>query len=520
MSAKKVLLIIMDGWGLSPSEEGNAPLVAKTPVLDFVYSTYPKTSLSASGLEVGLNPGEPGNSEVGHMNIGSGRLVWENLPRIDQAIESGEFAKNETLLATIDNAKKNDSALHLIGLVSDGGVHGHIRHLEAIIDLAAKSGLKKVYIHFIADGRDTESNKAPVYVEQIEAYCQKVGAGQIVSIIGRYFAMDRDKNWERSKKAFNLFANAEGTKYPSAKEAIEVEYQAGKSDEFLEPAVIGEGVTISPNDSIILFNYRSDRALQLLHLFGGEEGAKLPIGLRVATMVQYEKEQRFPAIFSPISLTNTLSEVVSKQDLSQFHTAETEKYAHVTYFFKGTDKVFEGETDKIVPSKKVATYDKLPEMSAKEVTLEVQKALKSRSDFIVVNFANGDMVGHTGVMDAAVKACETIDGCLGQILSVASTGGYKVFLTADHGNCETMIDESTKAPNKEHTTNPVPLVFLDLGQKPYNFVAVPFSQGDYIQYATGTPIGVLADIAPSILASLELAKSEEMTGMDLTAAMI
>ena len=520
MSANnKVILAILDGWGLSPNEHGNAPLTAKTPILDYIYASYPKTSLSASGLEVGLSVGEPGNSEVGHLNIGSGRVVWENLPKIDQAIESGELFKNETLKNLAEKTKKNDGALHLIGLVSDGGVHSHIRHLISLLKYAKQNNLSKVFIHAILDGRDTAPKEAMTFLAQLEEATKSYG-GKIVDLVGRFYAMDRDNNWDREKKAFDLFVEGKGDQYSSAKEAVEKNYSLGKSDENFEPSVIDGGALIEDGDSIIFFNHRSDRSRQMLSLFSGGRPVKVPANLSLTTMTEYEKGQKAEIIFLPANLKNTLSDVIADAGLKQYHTAETEKYAHVTYFLKaGNEESLKKETDEVVASKKVS-YDKIPEMSALEVTKVVEKAINEDYDFIVVNYANGDMVGHTGVMGAAVEACESVDKCLGEIMSLASQKGYKAFITADHGNCEVMIDELTRQPNKEHTTNPVPFVFLDFAKKPFAPVDTDFSVDDYIQYASGTPVGILADIAPSVIVNLDLKKPKEMTGMDLSIAMI
>ncbi len=522
LSDKKVLLIILDGWGLSALEYGNAPLLAKTPVLDYIYQTYPKTSLSASGLEVGLTAGESGNSEVGHLNLGSGRIVWENLPRIDQAIESGEYAENKSLISVLENAKKNDSKLHLIGIVSDGGVHGHIRHLLATLKIAKEHGIKEVLIHFISDGRDTDPKQADLFIRQVEETTKKLGVGRIATMVGRYFAMDRDHNFERTDKAFELIIKNTGDHYENAEEAVKANYAKGKTDEFFEPAVIGEGGVVGEKDSIIFLNYRSDRARQFSDYFYNKEYKKdLPANLSICTMTQYRKNQSVSPIFEPVNLNNALAEIISEKGLTQAHIAETEKFAHVTYFFNaGIEKPYHGEDDIIVPSKKVATYDLAPEMSASDVAEETIKSIKAGHDFIVVNFANGDMVGHSGVLDATVKACESVDNSLLQVFEAASAAGYKALLTADHGNCETMVDELTKKPNKEHTSNPVPFVFLDFQKRPFAPVEITFSKEDYLQYAAGTPIGVLADVAPSILANLKIGEPSDMGGMDLSIAMI
>ncbi|MCX6808104.1 MAG: 2,3-bisphosphoglycerate-independent phosphoglycerate mutase [Candidatus Berkelbacteria bacterium] len=519
----KVLLVIMDGWGLSPTEKGNAPFLAKTPTLDYIYEEYPKTSISASGIEVGLSVGEPGNSEVGHMSIGLGRVVWENLPRIDQSISSQDFFKNEDLISLYDNLIKQDKTLHLIGLVSDGGVHSHFRHLVAFLEMAKMKGLKKVIVHFISDGRDTAPSKALEFVRQLESAFKFFKFGRIATIVGRYFAMDRDKNWDRESQAFDLFVNNVGAHYLKAEEAILDSYKHDTSDEFIKPAVIGEGGKIESGDGVILFNHRSDRMRQLLSLFeGGQRKWKPPTKLQLLSMTQYQKEQKTKILFPSINMANTVSEMISKAKRTQFHTAETEKFAHVTYFFKaGSEKVLHGEKDQIVPSKKVPTYDKLPEMSAFEVRDKVIYSLNKKYDFVVVNFANGDMVGHTGVIPAAIKACETVDNCLGEILKIAAAQEYRVFVTADHGNCETMINDETGEVDKEHTTNPVPFVYLNFEKHPFApETGKVISKDYYLQYATSIPIGVLADVAPSILANMGIKKPAEMSGIDLSVAML
>lgn len=516
MASNKVALIIMDGWGLSPEEHGNAPLMAKTPTLDFIYANYPKTSLSASGLEVGLGRGEPGNSEVGHLNIGSGRVVWENLPRIDQAIESKVLAKNEILGQVLDKSK--DHKLHFIGLISDGGVHSHIRHLEALLKIAKEHKAGEIIVHFISDGRDTAPKAAEQFADHIEKSLKEVKGSRVATLIGRYFAMDRDKNLDREKKAYDLMTQNTGTAYPSLKEAIAGNYDHDKSDEFIEPSVIGEGGKVEPGDTVIFFNFRNDRMRQMLEMFEKDPALN---SLSIATMVQYNKDQKAPSIFETLNLNNTLSEIVALKGMSQFHSAETEKFAHVTYFFKGgKEAILKDEIDQIVPSKKVASYDKAPEMSAAEIADVTVKMIEKDPEFIVINFANGDMVGHTGNLEAAIKACEEVDRELTRVLTTASAHGYKAFITADHGNCEVMIDELTKKPKKEHTVNPVPFVFLDFTKTPLALQAIDYSIDDYAQYAIGTPIGVLADIAPSILANLGIDKPEDMSGMDLSVAML
>ncbi len=518
----KALLIILDGWGLSPVEKGNAPFLAKTPTLGYIYSAYPKTSLSASGLEVGLSPGEPGNSEVGHMNLGSGRVVWEKLPLINQSIDSKEFYRNPVFLQAIDYAKRHKSKLHLVGLVSDGGVHSHIRHLLTLVDLAAQQNLKDILIHFITDGRDTAPKQALSFVDQLEANFKYLGVGQIATVIGRYFAMDRDKNWDRTKKAYELLTQNTGQHYPGAAEAISRQYASKKTDEFLEPAVIGEGGVIGDNDAVIFLNFRSDRMHQITDAFTLAEGFAhhFPQELFLATMMPYRKNQSAPAVFPKEELAGVLAEVLARAGLRQYHVAETEKYAHVTYFFNGgREGKHEGEAQVLVPSKKVATYDQAPAMSAAKVTAKVKEAILAEYDFIVVNYANGDMVGHTGQLPAAITACEVVDASLAEVLAEASAKEYKVIITADHGNCETMIDEATGGPNKEHTANPVPFIFLDFAAQPLSSQKFDFSKEDYFSYAGGSPVGILADVAPSILVILGIAMPGEMAGMDLTAVL-
>ncbi len=520
----KALLIILDGWGLSSSEIGNAPFEAKTPVLDYIYSTYPKTSISAAGLEVGLNPGEPGNSEVGHLNLGSGRVVWEDLPRINQAIENGEFYKNEIFLQAMEQAKKNDSTLHLWGLVSDGGVHSHIKHMIALIEMAKKEGVKNLLVHFVADGRDTEAEKAKDYVKELEGAFKKFGIGRIATIVGRYYAMDRDKNWDRVKPAYQLIMENSGKKFENIEAAIDESYKNKQGDEYINPSVIGEGGVIAENDAVIMTNYRSDRARQMYDLLsiGGNDpfARQNPRNVLLVTMTKYRKSQAAPEVFSEVGLVETLAQALYEKDLKQYHIAETEKYAHVTYFFNGgIERPYPKEDQVLVPSKKVKSYAEVPEMSAKEVAEKLVGALDKEYQFVLVNFANGDMVGHTGNHEAAVSACQTVDQLLLPVLETASKKGYRVILTADHGNCESMIDEKTKKPNKEHTTNPVPLVHLDFEKIPFAYSDIELPKEEYIKYASSTPVGILADVAPSILAIMGLKKPEQMGGMDLTVAL-
>lgn len=518
---KKVLLVILDGWGLSPIAEGNATFLAKTPNLDYLYKNFPKTSLSASGLSVGVTPGEPGNSEVGHLNIGSGRVVWENLPRIDQAIESGEFFQNDNLKKFASSLKNSDGALHLIGLCSTGGVHSHLAHLYALLEFAEKENIKNVFVHIITDGRDTAPKVAREDIVQIKNHLGKLENGKVASVVGRFYAMDRDKHFERTSAAYNLWTLGKGKKFLSPEAALKNGYLEGKDDENVEPSIIDEKGVIKSGDGVIFFNFRSDRMRQILSVFEDENFDKFPRGklsdLKLLTMTSYQNNQKSPVIFSPLSLENTLADLIENSGLNQFHTAETEKFAHVTYFFNGGDeKIHENEKQVIVPSPRVESYDYTPEMSAKQVKEKVIEALKDNYQFILVNFANGDMVGHTGRFPAAVKACEAVDRELFDIMSMASGGGYTAIITADHGNCEMMKNLRTGEIDKEHSSNPVPLIFSDFSKSPF----LPqngekISKDELLAYSSVEPTGILADIAPTILELMEIKKPPGMSGKSL-----
>lgn len=518
----KVLLIILDGWGLSPVEKGNATILAKTPVLDSVYANYPKVAIAASGLEVGLNRGEMGNSEVGHLNLGSGRVVWESLPRIDYDIEEGGFEDNRTLDAVMKKA--SGSRLHLIGLVSYGGVHSHLRHLEALLKLAKEKNIKEVYIHFISDGRDTPPEKAAEIAKEVEGNMKKIGTGKFATLVGRYYAMDRDNRWERVKKAYDLMTGGVGTEYPDIYKAIEANYKNKVNDEFIEPSILDKNGIVKPGDAVIFFNFRADRIRELTSAFFDPNftGFKREplFDLYIATMTEYDKRYKLPVVFEPIDIKNTLADELEGSNLTQFHIAETEKYPHVTYFFNGgREEPHKEEEQIVVPSPKVATYDLKPEMSAAGVTEKLVPAL-NQNDFVLVNFANGDMVGHTGSLNATIAACEAVDQCLAKVLTAASNGGYKVFITADHGNCEIMIDPATGGIDKEHTTSPVPFVYLDMIAKPFNSRSLsPFSKEETIAYSGSPVVGVLSDVAPTVLALLGIRKAAEMVGVNLIEVM-
>lgn len=520
---RKTMLVILDGWGLSPVTNGNATYIAKTPILDHIYANYPKIAITASGVEVGLSRGEMGNSEVGHLNLGTGRVVWESLPRIDQAIEAGEFEKNEELTKILNKAKTGK--LHLIGITSTGGVHSHVNHLYAILDIAKKSGVSNAFVHFISDGRDTLQKAALQTAEQLEKKMEQIGLGKVATLVGRYFAMDRDSRWERTEKAYRLMTEGKGRKSASLIEAIKLSYQEQVFDEFIEPTVIDESGLISHGDTIIFYNFRVDRVRELLEAFSSFEfngfRRNKITPLSIATMTEYDARYGLPVLFKPTNLKNTIADIISEAGFSQFHTAETEKYPHVTYFFNGgVEKSHKGEKDDVVPSPKVATYDLKPEMSAADVSKKAISAVESGEDFILVNFANGDMVGHTGVLNATVKACEAVDKNLSGLLSAASMKGYYVFVTADHGNCENMIDAMTGEVDKEHTNNPVPFVALDFLKKPFVFPGEAlFKKEDLVIYSSGGSAGILADVASTILSVMEIEKPSEMIGADLTKLM-
>ena len=505
MSKKPVMLMILDGFGIAEKSEGNAVALAKKPNFDRLVKEYPHTQLQASGMAVGLPEGQMGNSEVGHLNIGSGRIVYQELTRITKAIEDGDFFENEALMKAMKNAKENNTSLHLMGLLSDGGVHSHIGHLKGLLEFAKKEGLQKVYVHAFMDGRDVPPSSGKDFIIKAEEMMKEVGVGQIATVSGRYYAMDRDNRWERVQLAYNAIVLGEGEKASSAVEAIENSYHDEKTDEFVVPCVIEEDghptATIKNGDSVVFFNFRPDRARELTRAINDKEFAgfkRETLNLTFVTMTQYDKTLEGVNIaFKPQTLVNTLGEYVSSKGLKQLRIAETEKYAHVTFFFNGgVEKENPGEERKVIPSPKVATYDLKPEMSAYEVTDELLNRLdQDKYDMIILNFANPDMVGHTGVVQAAVKAIEAVDECLGKIVDKVLEKDGTVFVTADHGNAETEIDFSTGNPFTAHTTNPVPFVWVS----------------NNINGRT-LKSGKLADIAPTMLNVMNLEVPKEMTG--------
>ena len=507
MSVKKVLLIIMDGWGLGKVAAADAIQQANTPFTDSLYKKYPHTTLTTCGEAVGLPDGQMGNSEVGHLNLGAGRIVYQELQRINVAIRDGSFSKNENLLSAIRFAKNNNKPLHLIGLVSNGGVHSHINHLKSILDVCKHEGLKNVFIHAFTDGRDCDPKSGLGFIKDLAEHL-KLSGGKIASICGRYFAMDRDKRWERIKQAYDALVNGKGDTATDEIIAIENSYRQNITDEFIKPTVIVDEqqhpiATIQDGDAVLCINFRTDRCREITQVltqsdFPEQEMKKL--NLYYTTMTEYDQNfKNIAVIFDNDNLNNTLGEIIEQNGLKQIRAAETEKYPHVTFFFSGgREKKFQGEKRILVPSPKVATYDLQPEMSAKELTEALLKEIKNQSfDFGCINFANSDMVGHTGVFQAAVKAVETVDACVEQLVTTALENGYTIFLTADHGNSDYMINEDG-TPNTAHTLNPVPLFVIDkvskLNLKP----------------------GKLGDIAPTILTLMQLPVPPEMTGALLT----
>ncbi len=518
---KPLCLIILDGWGISNIEEGNAVMLAKTPNMDRFYDMYPNTSLKCSGEAVGLPDGQMGNSEVGHLNIGAGRIVYQELTRITKSIKDGDFFQNQALVSAMENVKSKKSSLHIMGLLSDGGVHSNINHLKAIIDLAEKTSVRQVYVHAFLDGRDVPPQSAISYLSDLESFLKAKGFGEIATVSGRYYAMDRDNRWERVKKAYDTMVYRAGDNiYDSAEELVKASYQDGADDEFVIPALVkvknGEHAKVKSGDSVIFFNFRPDRARQITEAFiysefGDFDRGPNPPEVFFVCMTQYKKD--FPALvaFSPASLRSTLGEILAEHGLKQLRIAETEKYAHVTFFFNGgVEKPNPGEDRILIPSPKVATYDLKPEMSALKLTDKVIEMIdKGIYDVIILNYANPDMVGHTGFLDAAIKAVETVDDCLGRVIAKLDTVGGLGIITADHGKAEEMVDYSESCPMTAHTTSNVPFILCS----------------DKINKLKGSPagaknenreeIGALCDIAPTILELLGIEKPAEMTGNSL-----
>ena len=503
MPSKKVILIIMDGWGLGKVASTDAIQNANTPFTRSLYSKYPNTTLVTCGDAVGLPDGQMGNSEVGHLNLGAGRIVYQELQRINVAIRNGSFAKNESLLDSIHYAKKNNKPLHLLGLVSDGGVHSHIDHLKAIIDVCKTEGLQNVFVHAFTDGRDCDPKSGLGFIKELQLHLSKT-TGKIASVSGRYYAMDRDKRWERIRLAYDAMANGLGEKAMNATAAIENSYKKNVTDEFIKPTVIIDEsqqpiATIKDGDVAICFNFRTDRCREITRVLTQSDMPDFNMkkrSLHYTTMTEYDQTfKNVHIIFDNDNLHNTLGEVLQQNGLKQVRIAETEKYPHVTFFFSGgRETPFEGEKRIMIPSPKVATYDLKPEMSAYEVTDALVPEIQNKTaDFICLNYANADMVGHTGVWNAAIKAVETVDKCVERVVAAGLQNGYTIFLTADHGNADYMINEDG-SPNTAHTMNLVPFFIID---KNWQGKISP---------------GKLGDIAPTILTMMNLPIPREMSG--------
>jgi 2,3-bisphosphoglycerate-independent phosphoglycerate mutase len=510
MVDKRIVLIVLDGWGINRKKEGNAIASAHTPVYTSLLQDYAHTELQAAGEAVGLPDGQMGNSEVGHLNLGAGRVVYQDSTRISKAIRDGEFFRNPALLSAIGSVKQSNSALHLMGLLSDGGVHSRLDHIFALFDMVKAQGLKKVFFHAFLDGRDTPPSSALAYIAQLEERLGKIGIGKIATVSGRYYAMDRDKRWERVQKAYEALVLGEGARNYSAADAVQQSYEQGKTDEFMLPTAILDKTTNKPlamigdGDAVIFCNFRSDRAREITRAltdpaFQGFTRPTVPKLSAFVCLTTYDETFNLPIAFGPVRLTHILGEVLSAKGVRQLRIAETEKYAHVTFFFNGGEEPpFPLEDRILVPSpREVATYDKKPEMSAREVTDKlVQNMLSKQYGFVLVNYANPDMVGHTGVIEAGIKAVEVIDECLGRVLKAAHEADMQLIITADHGNIEMLADTSTGQPHTAHTTDPVPCIIVPVK-------------------GTLRNNGMLADIAPTVLDLMGIEKPVEMTGKSL-----
>jgi 2,3-bisphosphoglycerate-independent phosphoglycerate mutase len=505
-------LIVLDGWGIRADRAANAIALARTPVYDALVARYPHAQLVASGEAVGLPAGQMGNSEVGHMNMGAGRIVYQDLTRIDKAIRDGELAGNAALVAALDRSVGTGRALHLVGLVSDGGVHSHQRHLHALLEIAAARGVREVFVHAIMDGRDTSPTGGVAYLGALEEAMRRAGTGRIASVIGRYYAMDRDKRWDRTKLAYDLMVrSAADARTTSPIAALQASYEAGVTDEFARPVLVvdAEGGAVGPirdGDAVVFFNFRADRARQLSRALavddfdGFDRGDRL--ALHYTTMTVYDRTFPFPVVFTPQTFSGNLADVLAAHGRTNLRLAETEKYAHVTYFFNcGREEPYPGEDRILIPSQKVATYDLMPQMSADGIAQALVADLTSgRHQVVICNFANADMVGHSGNLDATIMAVETIDACLGRIMTAVSAVGGAAIVTADHGNAEQMWDDELNGPHTAHTSNPVPVILCD-------------------DALAGRRLrdGSLRDIAPTMLDLLALPLAKEMTGSSLIA---
>ncbi len=510
MEKRPVVLMILDGYGLNDRCEANAVCEGRTPIMDQLMSQCPFVKGNASGLAVGLPEGQMGNSEVGHMNMGAGRIIYQELTRITKSIQDGDFFENKAFMAAVENCKANDSALHMFGLVSDGGVHSHNTHIYGLLELAKRNGLRKVYVHCFLDGRDTPPTSGKGYVADLEAEMAKLGVGKVASVSGRYYAMDRDKNWDRIEKAYVALTKGDGIQADSATGGIQASYDDGKTDEFVVPIVVMEDgapvATIKDGDSIIFYNFRPDRARELTHCFCDDDFTFFDRGKRIQTtyvcFTDYDATIGNKLVaFGKQTITNTFGEFIAAHGMKQARIAETEKYAHVTFFFNGgVEEPNKGEDRYLIPSpKEVATYDLKPEMSAPGVCDKLVECIKSGTyDVIIINFANPDMVGHTGVEKAAIKAIETVDACVGRAVDALKEVNGVMFICADHGNAEQLIDYETGAPFTAHTTNPVPFILVNADP------SYKLQEG-----------GCLADIVPTLIELMGMEQPKEMTGKSL-----
>jgi len=497
---KKVLLLILDGWGISQDPKVSAIAQANTPFIDSLYNKYPTAQIHTDGLNVGLPEGQMGNSEVGHVNLGAGRIVYQDLVKVNLAVKNNTLSKEPVLQQAFDYAMAYDKKIHFLGLVSDGGVHSHINHLKGLISAAHKEGLDKVFVHAFTDGRDVDPKSGLGFIAELQEHLSKT-TGKLASVIGRYYAMDRDKRWERVKKAYDLLSLGKGNRSTDALKSIQKSYDEGISDEFIEPIVLTENkqpvTTIEKDDVVIFFNFRTDRGRQLTQALtqeSFEEFEMNPIPLYYVTLTNYDDSfSGIKVIYNKENLENTLGEILEQNEKTQIRVAETEKYPHVTFFFSGgREAPFNGEKRILCPSPKVATYDLQPEMSAYNVRDKILPEINSQSaDFICLNFANGDMVGHTGIFEAAIKACETVNSCVQSVVEAALENGYATILLADHGNCETMLNPDG-SPNTAHSTNPVPVILID---------------PDISEIRNG----ILGDISPTILELMGIEKPAVMT---------
>ena len=500
-SKKTLALIVLDGWGYREDADQNAILAANTPNLDALTKEYPSTLISGSGLDVGLPEGQMGNSEVGHVNLGAGRVVYQDFTKVTKSIADGEFEHNPTLVKAIDDAVSQDKAVHIMGLLSPGGVHSHEDHIFAALKMAAHRGAKKVYLHAFLDGRDTPPQSAEASLKKADAVFAEIGCGKTATIIGRYFAMDRDKRWDRVQKAYDLITQGKGeASAESAVAGLKASYDAGKNDEFVPPTVIGDSVSVEDGDAIIFMNFRADRARQLTQVFVDKsfEGFELAVKPELSAFVmltQYSADFDAPVAFPSEKLVNVLGEWLEKQNKTQLRISETEKYAHVTFFFSGgVEKEFKGEERILIPSPDVATYDLQPEMNSEKLTDELVGAIESgKFDVIICNYPNGDMVGHTGDFNAAVKACEAVDKSIGRVIEAMKKTGGECLITADHGNAEQLVDNESGQAHTAHTSEPVPFIYFGRDAEP--------RKG-----------GTLSDVAPTMLHLMGVEQPEEMTG--------